>query len=97
MKNIKVSAAQFENRSGDKRYNLSRIEALAEIASLQDSQVVAFHESSVTGYTFARHLSKKEMLAIAEIIPEGESQKAQLRSFFFQIDDPCLFPVDFQL
>ncbi len=79
MKNIKVSAAQFENRSGDKRYNLSRIEALAEKASLQGSQVVAFHECSVTGYTFARHLSKKEMLEIAEIIPEGESVRKLVR------------------
>lgn len=79
MKNIKISAAQFENRSGDKQYNLSRIEALAEMAALQDSQVVAFHECSVTGYTFARHLSQKEMLAIAEIIPEGESVKKLVR------------------
>jgi len=79
LKNIKVSAAQFENRSGDKRYNISRIEALAEKASLQGSQVVAFHECSVTGYTFARHLSKKEMLAIAEIIPEGESVRKLVR------------------
>jgi predicted amidohydrolase len=35
--------------------------------------VIAFHECSVTGYTFARHLSKKQMLDLAEFIPEGES------------------------
>ena len=34
---------------------------------------VAFHECSVTGYTFARHLSKEQMLEVAEFIPEGES------------------------
>lgn len=73
MDNIKVSTAQFENRSGDKIYNLSRIEALAEMASLQDSQVIAFHECSVTGYTFARDLSKKQLLDVAEFIPEGET------------------------
>jgi predicted amidohydrolase len=73
MDNIRVSTAQFENRSGDKRYNLSRIEALSEKASLQGSQVIAFHECSVTGYTFARHLSKEQMLEVAEFVPEGES------------------------
>lgn len=73
MDRIKVSTAQFENRSGDKTYNLSRIEALAEKAALQGSQVIAFHECSVTGYTFARHLSKEQMTGIAEIIPEGKS------------------------
>ena len=29
MDNLKISAAQFENRSGDKEFNLSRIESLA--------------------------------------------------------------------
>ena len=73
MDKIKVSTAQFENRSGDKIYNLSRIEALAEKASVQGSHVIAFHECSVTGYTFARHLSKEQMLEVAELIPDGES------------------------
>ena len=73
MDSIKVSTAQFENRSGDKSYNLSRIEALAEKAAIQGSQLIAFHECSVTGYTFARHLSKEQMTDIAEIIPEGKS------------------------
>ena len=73
MDNIKVSTAQFENRSGDKVYNLSRIEAFAEKASLQGSQVIAFHECSVTGYTFARNLSKKQLLDVAEFIPEGKT------------------------
>ena len=73
MDKIKVSTAQFENRSGDKNYNLSRIEALAEKASVLGSHVIAFHECSVTGYTFARHLSKEQLLDVAEVIPEGES------------------------
>jgi len=37
--------------------------------------VIAFHECSLTGYTFARNLSKKELLDIAEFIPDGESMK----------------------
>jgi len=73
MTNIKVSAAQFENRSGDKEFNLSRIEELSEKASLQGSQIVLFHECSVTGYTFARKLSGREMLNLAEFVPDGNS------------------------
>ena len=73
MDDIKISTAQFENRSGDKNYNLSVIERLSQKAAVQGSQIIAFHECSITGYTFARHLSKKQMLDIAEHVPEGES------------------------
>lgn len=71
--NIKISTAQFENRSGDKEYNLSVIEKLAQQASSQGSDVIAFHECSITGYTFARNLTKDQLLDIAELIPGGES------------------------
>jgi len=30
------------------------------------AQAIAFHECSITGYTFARHLDKEQMLAPAE-------------------------------
>ncbi len=73
MENIKISTAQFENRSGDKAYNLSIIDKLSQKAALEGSQVVAFHECSITGYTFARTLSKDQMLHLAEFIPDGES------------------------
>jgi predicted amidohydrolase len=71
MDNIKISTAQFEHKSSDKEYNLSVIDKLAEKAAQQGSDAIAFHECSVTGYTFARHLSKEEMLDLAELIPEG--------------------------
>lgn len=70
---MKVSTAQFENRSGDKNYNLSVMERLAKKAANEGSRVLAVHECSVTGYSFARHLSKEEMLDLAEYIPGGES------------------------
>ncbi|MEO7801601.1 MAG: nitrilase family protein [Ginsengibacter sp.] len=73
MENLKISTAQFENRSGDKAYNLSMIEKLTKQAAEAGSKVIAFHECSITGYTFARHLSKEELLAVAEVIPDGES------------------------
>lgn len=73
MDKIKISVAQFENSSGDKEFNLSRIEYLAREASQDGSRAIAFHECSVTGYSFARHLSKEEMTDLAEFIPDGPS------------------------
>ena len=73
MQNLKVATAQFENRSGDKLYNLSVMDSLAAKAAADGAEVIAFHECSVTGYGYARKLSREELLAQAELIPEGES------------------------
>ena len=73
MEQLKITTAQFEHRSGNKTYNLSVIETMSEKAALDGSQVIAFHECSITGYTFARKLSKEQLLEIAEFIPEGET------------------------
>jgi 5-aminopentanamidase len=73
MENLKISSAQFENKSADKKYNLGVIDKLSEKAAAEGSHVIAFHECSITGYSFARHLSKEQMLNVAEVIPEGES------------------------
>ena len=73
MKNLQISTAQFENKSGDKDYNLSVIDSIAQKAAQQGSKVVVFHECSITGYTFAMKLSKQQMLDLAEFIPDGES------------------------
>jgi predicted amidohydrolase len=75
MENIRISTAQFEHKSGDKAYNLSVIDTLAKKAALRGADAVAFHECSVTGYAFARNLSKEQMLALAEFIPGGESSE----------------------
>jgi predicted amidohydrolase len=73
MENIKIATAQFENKSGDKFYNLSIIKQLTENASRQGAHVIAFHECSITGYTFARNLSREQMIDLAEFIPNGPS------------------------
>lgn len=73
MNTIRISSAQFEHKNADKDYNLSVIEKLTQKAAAEGSQVIAFHECSITGYTFARHLSKEQMLEMAEFIPDGES------------------------
>ena len=70
---LKIAAAQFEHKSGDKNHNLGIIDSLARKASEAGAEVISFHECSITGYTFARKLSKAQMLELAELIPEGES------------------------
>jgi predicted amidohydrolase len=73
MENIKVASAQFENRSGDKEYNLSIIDRLSEKAAEDGADAIAFHECSITGYSFARKLSREQMLELSERIPDGGS------------------------
>lgn len=75
MNSLRISTAQFENKSGDKNYNLSIIDKLSAKAQKEGADVVAFHECSITGYSYARNLSREQMLDIAEVIPDGESIK----------------------
>ena len=75
MKNLKIATAQFENHSGDKEYNLGVIRKLAAKAASEGAQVIAFHECSITGYTFAMPFSKEQMLDLAEFVPDGPSVK----------------------
>lgn len=76
MENLKVATAQFENKSNDKAYNLQVIADLSQQAAQAGAQVISFHECSITGYTFARSLSKNQLLQVAELIPEGPSVQA---------------------
>jgi len=73
METLKIATAQFENKSGDKNYNLGMIRQLTGKAAAEGANVAAFHECSITGYTFARHFSREQMLDVAEFIPDGPS------------------------
>lgn len=79
MKQIKIATAQFENRSGDKSYNLGIIDSLSRQAAAEGAQVIAFHECSITGYSFARKLSKEDLLEVAEPVPDGPSVQGLIR------------------
>jgi predicted amidohydrolase len=79
MENIKIATAQFENKSNDKDHNLSTIDKLSKQAAIQGAKMIALHECSITGYTFARNLSRSQMLELAEIIPGGKSIDALTR------------------
>lgn len=73
MNPIKISTAQFEHKNSDKKYNLHVIEELTKKASEEGARAIAFHECSITGYTFARHLTREQLLDISELIPDGPS------------------------
>ena len=75
-KDLNIATAQFENRSGDKAYNLEVMRRLSAGARAAGADVISFHECSVTGYSFARKLSRDQLLDIAEYIPAGDSVAA---------------------
>jgi predicted amidohydrolase len=75
MKPLKIATAQFEHKSGDKGYNLQIIDRLSQKAAAEGANVIAFHECSITGYSFALNFSRQQMLDLAEFIPDGPSVK----------------------
>ncbi len=76
MRDIRIATAQFEHRDGDKGYNLGRIEELTRRGVSEGAEVVCFHECSVTAYTFLQTLSRRELDALAEPVPDGPSVRA---------------------
>lgn len=75
MRDIRIAAAQFEHRDGDKPYNLCRIRELTYRAAGQGAEVVCFHECSVTAYTYLQTLDRAGLDAIAEPVPDGPSTR----------------------
>ena len=73
MKDLPIATVQFENKSGDKAYNLATIEKLCAKAAADGAKVVSFHELCITGYTFLRKCSLDEIKALAESVPDGPS------------------------
>ena len=75
-RDIRVAAAQFEHRDGDKAYNLRRVRELTSRAVGQGADVVCFHECCVTGYTFQQYLDRDGLARLAEPVFEGPSTQA---------------------
>jgi predicted amidohydrolase len=76
MRDIRIAAAQFEYRSGDKAYNLSRIRELTRQAVAQGAEVVAFHECCIPAYSFVQTFTRDELWQLAEPVPDGPSTRA---------------------
>src|SRR4051812_12861649 len=73
MRDLRVAAAQFEHRDDDKAYNLGRIHELTRRAVDQGAEVVSFHECSISAYTFLQSLTREQLAALAEPVPDGPS------------------------
>src|SRR5262249_10317141 len=73
MRELRVAAAQFEARDGDKAYNLDVICNLARKARESGAELVSFHECSIPGYAFLVNLSRDELATLAEPVPDGTS------------------------
>lgn len=73
MRDIRVATVQFENRDNDKEYNFGRMHELTREAVAADAEIVSFHEGCIPGYTWVQPLSKPELLAVAEPVPDGPS------------------------
>ncbi len=74
-----MAVAQFEPKDGDKAYNLSVIETLTAEARQQGAEVISFHEMSVTAYTFFKNLDERQVIDLAEEVPNGNSCQALMR------------------
>jgi predicted amidohydrolase len=68
-----AASVQFESSPGDKPANLARIRAFAEDAARRGAELLVTPECCLTGYWFLRHLSRDEMNAISEPVPDGPS------------------------
>ena len=79
MRDVRIGAAQFENRDGDKAYNLGRIRELTRRAVEQGAEIVSFHEGAIPAYSFVQGLSRDQLAALAEPVPDGDSTRALIR------------------
>lgn len=75
MRDIRIAAAQFEHRNGDKEYNLSRIRELTRLAVERGAEIVSFHECSISAYSFVQPFSKTRLAELAEPVPDGPSTR----------------------
>lgn len=75
MKNIRAAAAQFEHAPGDKSANLKILLSFVESAAKQGVEILAFPECCLTGYWYLRHLSREELLTLAEPAGDGFCSK----------------------
>lgn len=78
--NIKIATAQFENKSGDKEYNLSVIRKLSQKAKIENADVICFHEMCITGYTFFKDLNEDQCFLLAEDLNDSPSVKALIQT-----------------
>jgi predicted amidohydrolase len=79
MRDIRVAAVQFQHAPGDKTYNLGRVRHYVDEAARAGAEIICFPEMCLTGYWHVRKLSRAEVEALAEPVPDGPSTRELLQ------------------
>jgi predicted amidohydrolase len=78
MRDLTVAAAQFQHLPGDKAANLGIVRRMVAQAQPQGVEIIAFPECCLSGYWHLRKLSREQITALAEPVPEGPLAAALL-------------------
>jgi predicted amidohydrolase len=72
---MRAAAVQLNHLPGDKSANLAKVETFTAQAAAEGVELLVFPEMCITGYWHVRHLSRDEVAALAEPVPEGPSTR----------------------
>ena len=75
MKGIRVASVQFEHLPADKEANFAKVRSFVEKASQKQVEIIIFPECCLTGYWFLRHLSREQLVELAEPVFAGPSSQ----------------------
>jgi predicted amidohydrolase len=78
MRDLTVAAVQFQHLPGDKWANLDIVRQMVAQAQPQGVEIIAFPECCLSGYWHLRKLSREEIIALAEPVPDGPLAAALL-------------------
>jgi predicted amidohydrolase len=78
MNNLRAGSVQFQHVPGDKETNLATVRSFVAKAVTEKVDLLVFPEMCITGYWHVRNLSREEIDALAEPVPEGPSTKVLL-------------------
>ncbi|RIK82226.1 MAG: acyltransferase [Planctomycetota bacterium] len=76
MKRLRAAAVQFQHAPGDKGANLATVRRFVERAASDGVELIAFPECCISGYWHLRKLSRDELAALAEPVPDGPTTRA---------------------
>jgi len=79
MRDIRVASVQFEHKAGDKKYNLDRVRHFVGEAAKSGVEIIVFPEMCLTGYWHVRKLSRDQVAALSEPVPNGPSTQELLK------------------
>jgi len=78
MNNIRAASVQFQHSPSNKPANLEKIRTFVARAAANQVELIAFPEMCITGYWHVPKLSKSEIQALAEPVPDGPSTQELL-------------------